>query len=106
MESEIFKRKKREALARRKRKQVLNERRLKRNRVDENKMNFPVCFSRYNHPTIDNIRTPLSNITSSVLNERNHFLNEQPKGNVISYTQRKNNMVVNQFDDHNRHYVS
>ncbi|XP_058783552.1 uncharacterized protein LOC131658256 [Vicia villosa] len=40
----------------------------KRNKVDENGRDFKICYNSFNHPLRDNVRIPLSNITSSISN--------------------------------------
>ncbi|XP_058726735.1 uncharacterized protein LOC131598121 [Vicia villosa] len=68
MDTTIIERKRKSALARRHRRAVLNERTKKRNRVDENGSDFKICYSSFYHPLRDNVRIPLSNITSSISN--------------------------------------
>ncbi|XP_058775558.1 uncharacterized protein LOC131649820 [Vicia villosa] len=98
MESYDCESKKVAALARRRRKQILSERRLKRSRVGDKELDFEVCFSRNYHPSIDNIRTPLSNITSSVINQRSHNLNAHPAELLRSSTTSRN-VSVNKFQN-------
>lgn len=114
METHGLDRKKVAAVARQKRKQLLKERRSKRNRVDENGLNYNVGFNMYNPPSRVHVRKPLSNITYAMLNERNQNSNAQTFGSIISTAQRLNvgvNEIVSfnlykHFGLDNQHYAS
>ncbi|XP_058723893.1 uncharacterized protein LOC131595542 [Vicia villosa] len=102
MESHDCESKKVAALARRRRKQILSERRLKRSRVGDKELDFEVCFSRNYHPSIDNIRTPLSNITSSVINQRSQNLNAHTT-ELLRSSATGRNVSVNKFQNQRQH---
>ncbi|XP_058727157.1 uncharacterized protein LOC131598591 [Vicia villosa] len=102
------------ALARRKRKQIMKDKRSKRNRSNENTNNCNISFTNISNPANIHVRTPLSNITSAVLNDRNHNCNANPIGTVMSNAHRINvgvshvvsSNLFRQFGVENRYYAS
>lgn len=94
MDTYTFDRKKVAALARWKRKQIIKDKRSKRNKADENKKNCNLSFTDISNPANIHVKTPLSNITFTVLNERKHNCNANPIGTVMSNAYRLN-VVVN-----------
>lgn len=95
-DKDSFDRKNVAVLARHKRKKILIGLRSKRNKFDENTMNHNIYFNRYNPPSKIHVRTPLSNITYAVMNERNQNHSAKTIEIVLPST-KKLNVDVNQF---------
>ena len=96
MNNHIEERKYFAALTRHKRKQILKDKRSKRNRVNENGFEHNHHFSISNYETRNHIRTPLSDITSAVVNKGAHIFARKGVGTVNSQ-EKPLNVGVNQL---------